>query len=162
MRNGEHLLNQNGIEKEHAKGGDNMARHLKEFDRNTFESLCGLWCTEAEICEFLGTTDKTLNKWLKRTYKMDFSEAYKRFSAKGNISLRRAQYESAINRGNVTMQIWLGKQNLGQSDEMHVKTENKMEYDPLSSAFLELEHIGSELSAKQQVEQETTTDSSIS
>ncbi len=137
-------------------------RPKKEFSPEQFEALCRMWCTESEICSFFATTDKTLSKWLKRQYKMTFSEAYKKFSEEGNISLRRAQFKSAIDRENVTMQIWLGKQYLGQSEEFHVKAENKMEYDPLSSAFKELEEMNGAVDAKLKVQQEATTDSGIS
>ena len=85
MRNGEHLLNQNCIEKEHVKGGDNMARPLKELDKKQFEALCSIWCTQEEICLILNVTDKTLNKWCKRTYKVSFSEIYKKFSSFGKM-----------------------------------------------------------------------------
>lgn len=115
MRNGEHLLNQNGIEKERVKGGDNMARPLKELDRKQFEALCSIWCTQEEICLILNVTDKTLNKWCKRTYKVSFSEIYKKFSSFGKMSLRRKQQEVAL-KGNVPMLIFLGKQKLGQRD----------------------------------------------
>jgi hypothetical protein len=53
---------------------------------------------------------------------MTYSEAYKRFSEDGKKSLRRLQFDSA-RKGNVTMQIWLGKQYLGQRDRTEY-TEN--------------------------------------
>ena len=37
----------------------------------------------------------------------------------GKASLRRMQY-GAANKGNVTMQIWLGKQYLGQNDKQEI------------------------------------------
>lgn len=92
-------------------------RPQKDFDKKDFENLCGLMCTQSEICTFFNTTDKTLVKWCKRTYKMDFSECFKRFSGKGKISLRRKQFEVAM-RGNTPMLIWLGKQYLGQTDKV--------------------------------------------
>lgn len=139
-----------------------MARPTKEFDSGQFEALCRMWCTESEICSFFATTDKTLTKWIKRHYHMDFSEAYKKFSEEGNISLRRAQYKSAVDRENVTMMIWLGKQYLGQSDQYQVHTEQKLEYDPLSSAFKELEKMNGKMDDVLQTKQETVTDTSVS
>ena len=99
-----------------------MGRPTKEFDKETFESLCEIQCTQSEICNVLRTTDKTLSRWCEDTYHMSYSEAYKRFSEDGKKSLRRLQFESA-RKGNVTMQIWLGKQYLGQRDKTEV-TEN--------------------------------------
>ena len=49
-----------------------------------------------------------------------FAEIYKRGSEGGRKSLRRMQFESA-SKGSIAMQIWLGKQYLGQSD--HSTTE---------------------------------------
>lgn len=94
-----------------------MGRRLKEFDRSQFEKLCSILCTHEEIASFFDTTKDTLYKWVKRTYKEDISTVYKRYSDNGRISLRRMQFKSA-ERGNVTMQIFLGKQLLGQSDKV--------------------------------------------
>lgn len=92
-----------------------MGRPPKEINQKQFESLCNLQCTEEEICGVLEVTDKTLVGWIKRTYGLTFSEAHKRFSAGSRSSLRRWQFETA-KKGNATMQIWLGKQYLGQRD----------------------------------------------
>lgn len=80
-----------------------------------FEALCAAFNTQEDICSVMGTTDKTLNKILKRRYKMNFSECFKKFSAKGRISLRKKQFEVA-HSGNVSMLIWMGKQHLNQTD----------------------------------------------
>ena len=45
-----------------------MARPRKEIDKKTFEGLCGIQCTQEEICDVFDITDKTLNTWCKRTY----------------------------------------------------------------------------------------------
>ena len=95
-----------------------MGRPNKEFNKEIFEKLCAMMCSEDEICSFFNTTDKTIAKWCKRTYGMCFSDCLKRFGATGKISLRRAQFKSAIDKGNVTMQIWLGKQWLAQTDKI--------------------------------------------
>lgn len=93
-----------------------------------FENLCGMWCTLVEISEFFGVSEDTLESWCKDTYNETFSEVYKKKSSKGNMSLRRWQLKSA-EKGNVTMQIWLGKQHLGQKEkypeEMNNNTVNQ-------------------------------------
>ena len=93
-----------------------MARPRKEIDKSQFEKLCGIQCTEEDICGVLDVTDKTLVGWCKRTYGVGFSEAYKKCSAGGKMSLRRYQIDCA-KRGNASMLIWLGKQYLGQKDQ---------------------------------------------
>lgn len=91
-------------------------RPPKEFSREVFEGLCSIMCTEEEICRVLRTTDKTLNNWCKRTYKVDFSEAYKRFSCQGKMTLRRYQFKLA--QKSPAMAIFLGKNYLGQRDNL--------------------------------------------
>ena len=100
-------------------------RPPKEFDKELFESLCGIMCTEEEICGVLKTTDKTLNNWLGRTYGMDFSEAQKRYSARGKVSLRRYQFNLA--KKNAAMAIFLGKNYLGQSDTVEYEDNTALE-----------------------------------
>ena len=92
-----------------------MARPSKEIDKIQFEKLCGLQCTKEEICGFLDITDKTLDKWCKRIYKLSFSEVFKQKRVTGKISLRRSQFRLA--EKNASMAIWLGKQYLDQTDK---------------------------------------------
>ena len=89
-------------------------RPQKEINQKLFENLCGIQCTEAEICGVLGCSEDTLNRWCKRTYKMTFADTYKSKSQVGKSSLRRAQWKLA--EKNASMAIWLGKQYLGQRD----------------------------------------------
>lgn len=113
-------------------------RPTKDFDKEQFKQLCMMWCTQNEICSFFGTTDKTISKWCKRTFGMDYSECYKKFSEEGNISLRRAQKKKALD-GSVPMLIWLGKQYLNQRDRVDtVTTLADINDDPLSDSLKEL------------------------
>ena len=89
-------------------------RPKKFIDLELVERLAHIQCTHAEIAAALGTSTDTL------TRNPNFAEVYKRGAEGGRKSLRRMQFESA-NKGNVVMQIWLGKQYLGQTD--HVTSE---------------------------------------
>lgn len=91
-------------------------RPNREFDKRTFESLCHIQCTKDEIEDVLHSDQRTIDKWCLRTYDEDFSTTYKRFSSGGKSSIRRAQYRHAIEGGNATLLIWLGKQYLAQRD----------------------------------------------
>lgn len=91
-----------------------MARPKKEIDKNDFEKLCALQCTQEEICSWFDITDKTLQAWCKRTYNKGFSEVYAKKREKGKISLRRAQFRLA--EKSASMAIFLGKNYLGQKD----------------------------------------------
>ena len=96
-------------------------RPAKDFDRELFEQLCAIMCTEEEICSIFETTDKTLVNWCQRTYGMNFSEAQKRYSARGKMSLRRYQFKLA--QKSAAMAIFLGKNYLGQKDNIiEIKT----------------------------------------
>ena len=92
-----------------------MGRPKKKISQKQFESLCAIQCTEEEICDVLEVTDKTLTKWCKETYNKPFSEVFREKRALGKASLRRNQWKLA-EKGNSTMQIWLGKQILKQSE----------------------------------------------
>lgn len=92
-----------------------------EISQTQFEQLCAMQCTESEICAWFNITDKTLNRWCRRTYKKNFSEIFKVKREKGLISLRRSQFQLAEN--NPTMAIWLGKQYLKQTDKQETRTE---------------------------------------
>lgn len=98
-----------------------MARPRKEIDQKAFENLCGIQCTQEEICDWFGVCTETLNSWCKRTYKQGFSEVFKQKRGKGKVSLRRNQWRLAEN--NATMAIWLGKQYLEQKDTVEAKLE---------------------------------------
>lgn len=87
-------------------------------EREKFEKLCGIFCTKEEVCAILELDPKTLDKLIADDYpdSPTWKEAFDKFSAVGRVSLRRKQYETAIG-GDRTMQIFLGKNYLGQSDQ---------------------------------------------
>ena len=87
----------------------------KQINQEQFEKLCAIQCTKLEICEVLGVTDKTLDRWCKETYNKHFSVIFREKRQGGRASLRRAQFETAMS-GNSSLLIWLGKNWLGQSD----------------------------------------------
>lgn len=96
-----------------------------------FEKLCSLQCTEEEICCAMDVTDKTLTRLLKAHYGMGFSEAYKKYSAAGKISLRRTQFKMAERSDR--MAIWLGKQYLGQREPEREQTVRTTDIEDLSA-----------------------------
>lgn len=94
--------------------GSKNGQHGAGIDINQFKSLCGMMCTEKEICAFLKVSHDTLNRWCHDNFGMTFGEAWDEFSSFGKISIRRNQFKLA--ESNPTMAIWLGKQYLGQTD----------------------------------------------
>ena len=94
--------------------GKRMGRPPIEINQKLFEKLCGLQCTEEDIADCFECSVDTIERWCKKVYGETFAESYKKFKAKGRISIRRAQF--ALAPKNATMAIWLGKQYLGQRD----------------------------------------------
>src|SRR6204780_2624518 len=84
-------------------------RPKKFVDLELVEKLAHIQCTYGEIAATLGVSVDTLQR------NKNFAVVYKKGAEGGRKSLRRMQFEAA-NKGNVVMQIWLGKQYLGQSD----------------------------------------------
>ena len=91
-----------------------MGRPKIKIDKEEFEKLCAMQCTEEEIANFFDCSIDTINNYCKETYSETFSDTFKKKSASGKISLRRSQFKIA--ETNATMAIFLGKQYLGQKD----------------------------------------------
>lgn len=94
-----------------------MGRPIKQIDKDHFEKLCGIMCTLDDISGWFDCSPDTIERWCKKTYQETFADVYKKKSSNGKVSLRRKQYEIAM-QGNVTLLIWLGKQHLGQMDKL--------------------------------------------
>lgn len=116
----------------------------EKIDRRQFETLCGIQCTEEEICAVFDVSKDTLLRWCKRTYKKSFADVFKEKKACGKISLRRSQWKMA--ERNATMAIWLGKQYLGQKDVVEQKSDVKLDngfIEALNAAVEEVEQCSS-------------------
>ena len=83
------------------------------IDYKQVGKLAKLFCTQNEIAAFLGCSTETLQKDAR------FIALYKKGIENAKTSVRRAQFLAA-KKGNVTMQIWLGKQYLEQRDRQEV------------------------------------------
>ena len=99
-----------------------MGRPTIDIDKEEFENLCLMQCTEYEIAGFFKCNEDTVNNWCKKTYGETFSDTFKKYSAPGKISLRRTQFKQA--KTSVPMSIWLGKQYLGQVDKVETEFNN--------------------------------------
>lgn len=91
-------------------------RPRKEIDLLQLEAACQIQCTAEECAALFDCSVDTLDRRLKEEGYAGFAEFYKIHATHGKTSLRRLQWKSAQN-GNVAMQIWLGKQMLGQRDK---------------------------------------------
>ena len=98
------------------KGG----RPKKPIDYPRLDKYCAIQCTGEECAALLGMDYDCLNRTLRLDGNVGFTDYYAKKSASGKASLRRRQYQAAVEDGNATMMIWLGKQWLGQKDKSEV------------------------------------------
>lgn len=76
-----------------------------------------LWSADGEYCaEKLGISYDTLARRIKEKYSCSFAEYRNKKKEPMRVNLLKKQYDVAMS-GNVTMLIWLGKNELGQTDK---------------------------------------------
>jgi hypothetical protein len=92
-----------------AKRGTTAKIDLAELER-----LSAMQCTDEEIAAWFKVTTRTIER---RRKKRAFAQVMDRGKAKGRISVRRMQMK-LLEQGNATMGVWLGKNILGQTDEV--------------------------------------------
>lgn len=132
------------------RAGKKDGRPPVQIDQKMFEQMCKCWCPETEIALILQCSTSTILRWCHKTYGKTFAEVYKEKSAEGRLSLRKAQFNTAI-KGNVQMQKWLGMQVLGQHEkqinenrnidvvELLIEIENRARSSALPATTLEIE-----------------------
>ena len=108
-----------------------FSRPRKSLDVEMIERLASIGCTIEEIASVVGCCRDTLHR--------RFSDTLKKGQDTAKVSLRRMQWKSAA-MGNVTMQIWLGKNMLGQS--------NKHEIQSQEAQVIQVVHYGQEVPSR--------------
>ena len=106
-------------------------RPLKNIDPEQVRKLAQMNGSYEEIAAVLGCDPSTLTR--------RFAQVIKQGREHLQMSLKRAQYVSGIVNGNVTMQIWLGKQLLGQKDQ--VEETHHTDNPPLAAAYVQAINI---------------------
>ena len=101
-----------------------VCRNRKEVDVEQFEKLCAIQCTLEEVASYFDMDSDTLNARLKELYGTTFSEVFKVKRQKGFVSLRRSQFNKAL-EGDNTMLIFLGKNYLKQRDRAPEEEQSK-------------------------------------
>ena len=120
-----------------------MARPRIEIDWEQFAELCKIQCTLEEISSVLGCSEDTIERAVKRKFKLHFADVWAQKAAGGKSSMRRTMWNRAM--GGVrkykdskgveqkeiippdnTMLIWLSKNYLNFSD----KQENRPPVQP--------------------------------
>ena len=104
-------------ESKHAGGRPRLT-----FDLRQVEDLGRIQSTHSELAAVLGVSVDTVERRLRDD--AEFRGAYEKGLEHGKSSLRRIQWKAALG-GNTTMQIWLGKQYLGQQDRRVTEVESR-------------------------------------
>ena len=100
-----------------------MGRKSINIDPDQVRALARLSCSYEEIADVLKIGRSTFAKKLKE--EKAIREAYDRGKSEGTVSLKRAQFDTAV-AGNTAMLIWLGKNRLGQADKIESKNETEI------------------------------------
>lgn len=82
-----------------------------QIDRDEFDKLISYQCTQKEIADFFGISDKTLDAWCVRELGMKLSEVWDKRKSFGKVRLRKAQF-NIVEKGGpgaATMAIYLDK-----------------------------------------------------
>lgn len=88
------------------------------------------------MCAWFDCDDVTLETHVKAHYGLPFKEVFARKRGKGKVSLRRRQFQAAL-EGDTSMMIFLGKQYLDQADKKEIKGSWQNPYENLSDEELD-------------------------
>lgn len=119
-----------------------MARPRVELENMIFDGWDQLdaliiWSNQVYCAERLGINIDTLADRIKEKTGLSFSEYKEQKKEAMRVNIRKKQYDIAM-AGNVSMLIWLGKNELGQSD----KNETKLD---TSTIQINIDHVDSSL-----------------
>lgn len=108
-----------------------MSRPRKDLDNMEFDGWDQLdalivWASEEYCAEKLGISVDTLARKLKEKG-YSFAEYKNKRQEPMRINLFKKQYDVAMN-GNVSMLIWLGKQYLGQRENVGVTADKEFSF----------------------------------
>lgn len=90
-------------------------RPQANIDWNKVNQLLEAGCLHTEIAAYFNVHRETLYNRCLEDNQCDFSTYSQEKKLRGESLLRAKQFETAMH-GNTTMQIWLGKQRLGQRE----------------------------------------------
>ena len=101
------------------------AKVLDDKQWDMFYKLVNMLATKVEIASFFDMSEDTLEKQIKERFGQDmtFRKYKNQNSHELKLKLRKAQWISAVEKQNPIMQIFLGKNYLGQTDKQEVKQE---------------------------------------
>ena len=90
---------------------------LSDEQWETVIDLMSKYCTQVEVCAELGIDEDTLLKNIRDRGFKNYPDAFKHFSLKGNVSLRRKMFALAM-AGDSAMLRHFAKHKLGDIDKV--------------------------------------------
>lgn len=101
--------------------GGRPKKSLENMQFDGWDQLDALivWASQEYCCDKLGVNTDTLTAKIREKFGMGFSEYKFKRQEPMRINLLKKQYDVAMS-GNVSMLIWLGKNQLGQSDKQEI------------------------------------------
>ena len=95
-------------------------RPLVEMDLNQVEIFGKFRATYETMAAYFGVSERTIKRRMVDD-EDEFCHHYKKGMADFQLSLAEAQVRNAVENDNATLQIWLGKQYLGQTDKQLIE-----------------------------------------
>ena len=92
-------------------------RQEKPIDIKELEKIAALQSSQREAAAHFGVDESTLRARLKRP---EYAKAWEKGRCKGRLAVREMQMKAAQD-GNITAQIWWGKQYLDQTDKLDTR-----------------------------------------
>ena len=117
---------------------EKKVRKPNPIDWSLVENLLQADCSGTQIASYMGISNDTLYERTKKEKGMNFSLYSLKFKQKGDSILKAKQFESAITDKNITMQIWLGKQRLGQREKQEITGKDGKDLIPPSITEIEI------------------------
>lgn len=92
----------------------------KAVNYTALDALLQMQGTAEECAGVLEMSTDTIDRRIREDHGITFAEYAAPKRAAGRMSLRRAQWVTATQQKNAAMQIWLGKNWLGQTDKQEI------------------------------------------
>ena len=100
-----------------------MGRPAIAIDYKILDDLLKIQCTLRECASVLNCSEDTIERAVQRDQNKTFADYSREKRSAGLASLRRRQYNKAVEQGDTVMLIWLGKQYLNQSDKQKIEAD---------------------------------------
>jgi hypothetical protein len=96
----------------------------KDFNWQALDGILQYGATKTDCAGVLMVSEDTIERRIKSKYGMTFGDYREIKKANIRVKLRQKQIQLAL-EGNVPLLIWLGKNELGQTDRQEIKQENQ-------------------------------------